>query len=391
LACVARIGQALLLNFPLHLYEHIVGNRSEAFGRKCRLWMAVGYTRQCVFSLAPKWFGQSRFFERLEFRKERETFSRSSAAVGRGEAVQALRGLQPRADACMTRNTGERFGAAAMPPRTAFRRIVRPGLKAPVHVHESEQKRGKAQDVLTPEVDISVVVCTYNRAGMLRKALEGLTSQVGLGRLSYEIIVVDDASTDSTSTVVKKVAERSRVSIRYVREEGRGIARARNRGLRESFGNWVAFFDDDQLAEPQWLRELFACAADNGAHCVGGARFLRLPEEPLRKLSPQCRLILGEIDHGREPIRCSRKTRPCTGNVLIKRSVFDAVGNFDESMRWGGSDIDFFRRVSMQAFECWYSPRAVVHHITPSYRLTTGYLTWRSLLHGKNFANRDHG
>jgi len=129
------------------------------------------------------------------------------------------------------------------------------------------------------QIDISVNVCTYNRAEMLRGALESLICQKTDGKFSYEIVVVDNASTDDTKAVVKQVSKNSPVPIRYIFEENKGVAQARNRGVKGSQGAWIAFFDDDQFAEADWLRELYSTALLTRAPIVGGAVHVDLPTE----------------------------------------------------------------------------------------------------------------
>ena len=161
--------------------------------------------------------------------------------------------------------------------------------------------------------DISVVVCTYNRAEMLCDALDSLLNQNTDGQFSYEVVVVDDASTDTTPETVKEAALRSPAPMRYVRGLGRGIACARNRGINESSADWIAFFDDDQVAEPNWLKELHSLALKTRSWCVGGTRYLLLPPQELSQLSSTCRRVLGEIVFGSEPRKSGRKQFPCTG------------------------------------------------------------------------------
>jgi GT2 family glycosyltransferase len=224
---------------------------------------------------------------------------------------------------------------------------------------------------------------------MLRLALESLICQETNGTFSYEVLVIDDASTDDTRSVVSKFSQSSRVPIRYVLAEGKGIAWARNRGLQESCSGWVAFFDDDQLAEPTWLKELLACASEMKTGCVGGKRLLRLSEQHIASLSRTCRKLLGEMDLGNKPKKCGRKEFPAAGNVLLKRSVFDTVGQFDESLTRGGEDTDFTRRMQKAGLEAWYTPRAIAYHIIASYRFEESYLFWASLRVGDNYAHRD--
>jgi glycosyltransferase involved in cell wall biosynthesis len=238
--------------------------------------------------------------------------------------------------------------------------------------------------------DISVVLCTYNRAKMLGPALESLVRQETQGQFTFEIVVVDDGSTDNTQTILQKIAIESQAPLRYLPGEGRGIAAARNTGVAAAAGKWIASFDDDQIAEPDWLKELFSLALKTGSHCVGGARFLLLTKEELSQLSPVCRAVLGEIVQGNEPRKCGRKQYPCTGNMLLKRSVFDQVGQFDESWTGGGSDIELTTRLRRAGLEAWFTPKAIVHHQVPSYRLDESYLSWTSLRIGTNFAHRDY-
>jgi glycosyltransferase involved in cell wall biosynthesis len=239
------------------------------------------------------------------------------------------------------------------------------------------------------KADVSVVVCTYNRADRLRCALESLVRQETHGQFTFEIVAVDDGSTDRTQAVLRNAAEASHVPIRSIGGEGKGIAAARNTGVEAASGEWIAFFDDDQVAERDWLRELYALALNTGSHCVGGARLLLLTARDLSRLSPACRAGLGEITQGNEPRKCRRKEFPAAGNMLLRRAVFDRVGMFDDSLIRGGEDIEFAVRLRRAGIEPWFTPKAVVHHYVPRYRLGESYLFWCSLRAGDNFAHRD--
>src|SRR5438445_13898566 len=97
-----------------------------------------------------------------------------------------------------------------------------------------------------PDPDISIVVCTQNRAEALRGALASL-SELAKTNFTYEIVVIDNGSTDHTPQVVAAAAVEAKHPLRGVSEPEKGIVPARNRGIRESRGRWIAFFDDDQL------------------------------------------------------------------------------------------------------------------------------------------------
>lgn len=239
-------------------------------------------------------------------------------------------------------------------------------------------------------IDITVAVCTYNRQALLRNALDSLIEQKTEDRFNYEIVVIDDGSTDDTKNVVAEIAQKSSVPVRYFYETGVGIARARNKSTYEARGQWIAFFDDDQLAEANWLIELFKTAQQTDSLCIGGARLLRLSSQPSNHLHRICRAFLGEMIVNKVEQKRDRKFFPDTGNTLVHRTVFDTVGGFDESMLWGGSDLDFFRKVRMAGFDVWQTPGAVVYHVITPYRLEKDYLTTIAQRSGVNLALTDY-
>ncbi len=236
---------------------------------------------------------------------------------------------------------------------------------------------------------LSVVVATYNRAASLREALHSLAQvEVGDG-FALEIVVVDNGSSDATQEVVRDFAARTSGVVRSCRETTQGVAAARNKGVREALGDWIAFFDDDQLADPRWLRELLAVARTTGAQCVGGRVTLAMERPPRWPLRSFCRGLLGETLHGDLPRPFTGKLVPGTGNVLLHRRVFEAVGVFDERLVQGAEDADFFRRARACGFAMWYAPAACVAHRVPSYRLSEEYLVWVASRHGANYAIMD--
>ena len=236
-------------------------------------------------------------------------------------------------------------------------------------------------------MDISVLVCTYNRKEQLRYALDSIIHQETEGGLTFEIVIIDDGSTDGTEDAVKEIIKNTTtVPIRYVHKEGGGIADARNRSIAEARGSWIALFDDDQWAQSQWLAELYRVAMENEADCVGGTRVLDLPDSDNFKLGPVSRWMLGEQIRGTEPRRYSNRESPNTGNVIIRRKLFERVGIFDAGLLMGGSDCDFFWRARMQDAVMWCAPKAIVHHITPESRLHDEYFRRASLRDGLSAA-----
>jgi len=240
------------------------------------------------------------------------------------------------------------------------------------------------------EIDISVVVATYNRAHLLRESLQSLIRQETGAGFSYEIVVVDNASTDDTRATVEGISGGTVVPVSYRYEGNAGIAPARNRGIADSTGTWIAFFDDDQVADPGWLRELLAVARTTDASCIGGRVLLSPRGETPQLRSPVCRSLLGETFHGDDPGPLPHKALPGTGNVLIKRSAIDSIGRFDDSFSRGCEDADFFRRLRRAGFQILYAPKAIVFHIIPPHRFDRTYLLHSSRRQGANYAFLDY-
>jgi len=235
----------------------------------------------------------------------------------------------------------------------------------------------------------SVVICTYNRAASLRQSLDTVTRQETGGHFAYEVVVVDDGSADDTRAVVEEAAAREPVPVRYVLHECRaGIGSARNRGVREAHGEWVVFFDDDQLAEPCWLGRLIEVAKNQGAVCVGGPRCLDLAPQHLAALGPVCRGVLGEHLYLEPPSVLEGKELPSTGNLLIARRVFEQIGVFEAGFS-GCEDTEFLNRLRAGGFAIWTAPRAMCAHMIPAYRTQARYFRWVSLRWGFGFAKSD--
>jgi glycosyltransferase involved in cell wall biosynthesis len=236
---------------------------------------------------------------------------------------------------------------------------------------------------------ISVAIATFNRADTLRRALESIASLQHIsGTFDIEVVVIDNGSTDHTAKVVASVAESSGFPIRYVYESRAGLPFARNRAVHESNGEWVAFFDDDQLTTPDWLITLFGTAKKENVLCVGGARSLLIETDETVVLSDYCRELLGEVLHANHADYSSTHL-PSTGNVLLHRSLFERFGLFDERVLDGGEDADFFNRLNHAGIRCVYDPRAIVQHLIPSKRLERSYLESIAYRHGRHVCRRD--
>ena len=235
--------------------------------------------------------------------------------------------------------------------------------------------------------DISVIVCTYNRADWLREAIESLTKLETEG-YTYEVLVVDNASSDNTPEVVKQAADNAACVIRYVREAEPGVSFARNRGLEESEATWIAFFDDDEIAESDWLLQLMKAAKEQDVKIVGGGVRLKLDEGSDRKLQPWVRVMLG-CTETMGPQMYDGKRVPTTGNMLIHTEIFEKIGMFRTDLVEGGEDTDVYHRARKIGYEAYHAPEALTHHQIPPFRIEPKYLRSTSMRMGSHIARRE--
>jgi len=237
---------------------------------------------------------------------------------------------------------------------------------------------------------ITVIVPTYNRKEMLKTSLDSLLAQETNGQFTYEIAVVDDLSDDGTKEFILEMENMTSGKIRYVKGRGAGYTVALNTGYAAAKGDWIAFFDDDQLACSIWLQELLRTGINENAEVTGGPITLDIPEEVYVGMGPVYRDMCGVTHDIIFPGKCSKKQPMIAGgNRLVKRIVFDTIGTFDENMLIGGCDRDFLLRAMSEGFKTGWATKASIRHIIPVDRLSPGRVKWYSAQWGCSFAYID--
>lgn len=185
--------------------------------------------------------------------------------------------------------------------------------------------------------ECSVVVAARNAEKTIASCIESLLNQ---SLKPLEIIVVDNASTDSTASIA------SSMGMKVVHEGVIGRSRARNRGIEESRGELVAFIDADAVAEPNWLTFLLEkYRAERCAGVTGKIKALN-PEKLFARL-------LEMASEGRQHYG------GC--NIMYERRVLIEVGMFDEDLEMA-EDVELAWRVMMSGYKIAYEPRAITYH-----------------------------
>ena len=248
---------------------------------------------------------------------------------------------------------------------------------------------------------ISVIICTYNRAQNLPVCLGRLAGQRGVDGLEWEVLVVDNNSTDATRETVAELARTLPIAIRYTFEPQQGLNYARNRGAQESLGQYFGYIDDDIQTSPQWLAALHNALATNDADAVGG----RIHLDPSIKLpnwiQPEMYGFLGYQDFGEQPFQMDGASRyPFGGNMFFNRRVIDRIGLFNPLLgRRGtgrkrgelfkGAETDYFHRLAAHGgARIFYEPRAIVYHQVQPFQLTKKY--FRTIHYNAGFQKALH-
>ena len=222
-----------------------------------------------------------------------------------------------------------------------------------------------------PKPQISAIICTHNRASYLGAAIDSLLTQVFSGH--FELIVVDNASTDETRQVV---TARANPSLRYVYEPTMGLSVARNTGADFAKAEILAYLDDDAVASPDWLTVLYAAYQANERLAIAGGKVTLLWAEgsvPPHWLSANLSGNLGAYDLGTELQLIDQPGLTPRGlNYSIRRQFLEQVGGFDLNLGRVGKNLLSNEELHMTelalklGWQVAYLPNAqVTHHVAP--------------------------
>ena len=229
-------------------------------------------------------------------------------------------------------------------------------------------------------IDISIVICTYDRAESLRETLESILALKMDTTISHEVVVVDNNSKDHTKQIVENFQKISRAPVRYSFEPRQGVAFARNTGIRDSMGHIIAYLDDDVVIDPGWLTGLYQCFTQTQADAVGGRIARRWDCDKPDWYSEElggC-LISQELGLERKPWTDHRR-HMVTANMAFKRSVFERFGTFQENLGrrgnslLGGEDRELYQRLVKSQGIVMYEPLALAYHKVEKERLNQPY------------------
>jgi glycosyltransferase involved in cell wall biosynthesis len=251
-------------------------------------------------------------------------------------------------------------------------------------------------------VNVSVVLCTYNRAELLRRALSALGAQRTAPGLTWELVLVDNNSNDGTKDVVEAFRASSPIPTTYLFEGRQGKSIALNTGIDAATGEFLAFTDDDCRPEPTWLQDIVDCVRRWDADGVGGRILPEWSAPPPPWLATDRHLwtsiaMLDDSEVRRVemgPWQRANGFRVWGANMAFRRSAFDAVGGFNPASgprglkKYSHEEIELVRKLVEAGKVVMYDPAPTVHHWVSAERLRKSFYRWHSFYYGEGSAFR---
>jgi glucosyl-dolichyl phosphate glucuronosyltransferase len=239
---------------------------------------------------------------------------------------------------------------------------------------------------------ISVVICTYNRADRLSLTLEAMSKQT-MPTSAFEVLVVDNRSTDNTLTICEQYKEQL-ANFRYIYEPVQGLSKARNSGWKATQSSYIAYLDDDAIPCEEWVKSILDVFETVQPKPIGvGGPIYPLWEIPKPDwINSSAETLFTTLDAGNIPRWFGPNECPWGANVVYRRDALEAAGGFHEQLGRKGQSLlsgeETLLNVTLtsQGEQFYYSPKAWVHHWVPKERINPNWLIQRGYWQGRSVA-----
>lgn len=240
---------------------------------------------------------------------------------------------------------------------------------------------------------ITIAICTYNRSGYLKDTLKDLAAQTAR-RDSYEILVVNNNSDDSTSSICDRFSQSNPdIRFRAVVELNQGLSHARNRAVKEALGEAIYFIDDDVYLPVDYVEKAVKYSKEKpNTLSAGGRIWVHFDDEEGQPnwIPGELMPMFGLHDLGDEDRIYPQSNFPRGGNMMVRKSVFDTFGLFDTNLGRTGKELlgseekAFFERIRKNGVQLRYWSGLELNHRIGNERLKTGFLKKQSAGIGKS-------
>jgi glycosyltransferase involved in cell wall biosynthesis len=229
---------------------------------------------------------------------------------------------------------------------------------------------------------IELVICTYNNATLLDRALEHLSRQTAPESL-WSVLVVDNNCTDETPAVVERYRSQGRIpGLRRIVETRQGLTAARLCGVSQTQAEWIAFIDDDCFLHEDWVAQALQFAEEHPACGAFGGRNVLSWESPPSALLAKYESVFAQQDHGPRARLLDERALLAGAGMVLKREALERSGWLDEQIlsdRQGkkltsGGDEEIVLRLRKAGYALGYTPDCVLHHFIPGRRISEAYL-----------------
>jgi len=238
----------------------------------------------------------------------------------------------------------------------------------------------------------SFITCTYNREKYLPQTLDAVCQQ-NFPADDYEIIVIDNNSTDNTAKICEEYKLKYQdKQFRYFKETNQGFSFALNRGIKEARGEFIIFADDDETVIPEHLQRLDSHLKDYPQAQLCACPVVPIYEtgEPKWMSRFTQRLIGGYFNQGNEVKKLEKKNYPGTGHTIIRRDIYERYGYYNTDLGrkgtslMGAEDKDMFNRLKSNDIECYYFPDIPIYHHIPQRKTTDEFFNKLTYSIGKS-------
>ncbi|WP_088894118.1 hormogonium polysaccharide biosynthesis glycosyltransferase HpsE [Leptolyngbya ohadii] len=234
-------------------------------------------------------------------------------------------------------------------------------------------------------VHFTVAIPTYNGEKTLPLVLEKLRSQITPETLSWEVIIIDNNSTDRTAETIASWQANFPVPLHYHLETKQGSAYARQKAVQMAQGEWIGFLDDDNLPDSCWVSAAYHFGTEHSkAGVIGGQIHGKYEiDPPLNFDRAKGFLVIRKYAQAAKQFEPEKLRLPPGAGLVVRRQAWiESMPNRFVRAHRGGHDYEISLRIYKQGWQIWYNPEMEIEHLIPAWRMEKAYLNKIARIYG---------